>query len=127
MAHNAPVAFGGIAALGLEPPQPTIAPPPFAVMAAINAAATGEGSLDVCSEADERLFYCADLIDGPLEDIDQILPCACCSSGVAFGDTYGQCANFISSSMSHLSTSYTRMSPPSLILSVTEAIADSGI
>lgn len=111
MSHHIFLVLCGLASAPLARAQLTAAPPPHLVMAAINAAAIGEGSLEACSVADEHLFSCADRIQGQLTDLDDLLPCACCTTRQPIGDVYGQCANYISESLTRLSSSYSRTLP----------------
>jgi hypothetical protein len=89
----------------------TVAPLPNVVMAALNAVApAADGSLSACSVADARLAQCVRQVDGPFEELEQILPCACCSARRPFSTAYDACASYIATSLTHLSSDYTRES-----------------
>lgn len=117
MSRTLITALGGLAALPLALGQLTltVAPLPHVVMAALNLVApAADGSLSACSVADERLVQCLRQLDGPLEDLDEVLPCACCSARRPFSTAYDECASFISASLTQLSSEYSRESATSL-------------
>jgi hypothetical protein len=90
----------------------TVAPLPNVVTAALNAVApAADGSLSACSVADARLAQCVRQVEGPFEELEQILPCACCSARRPFSTAYDACASYIATSLTHLSSDYTRESP----------------
>lgn len=101
--------LGGLAALPLTLGQLTVAPMPHVVMAALNVVApAADGSLSACSVAEARLAQCVGQVEGELEGLEQVLPCACCSGRRPFSTAYDLCASYIATSLTQMSTDYTR-------------------
>ncbi|KAH6677898.1 hypothetical protein F5X68DRAFT_245688 [Plectosphaerella plurivora] len=105
------VTLVGLAALPLALGQLTVAPMPHVVLAALNVVApAADGSLSACSVAEARLAHCVRQVEGELEGLEQVLPCACCSSRRPFSTAYDLCASYIATSLTQMSTDYTLFS-----------------